>query len=297
MDKWTEMRVFVESVRRGSFSAAGRSLDLSPSAVSKLLSRLEGRLGVRLLNRSTRRLSPTEGGRAYFDQCVEILADIERAEDSLTGFGHTPAGTLRINSTPGFAKHQLLPLILEFQARYPEITLELQLTGQSIDLVAENVDLAIRLGQLKDTSLVGIKLGVSRRIVCASPDYLARHGTPTTPSDLRAHNCLRLSTHEGFNRWRFSDSSGTQVIEANGNFVTDNVEALHAHALLGGGVGRLAAFMVAGDIACGRLVALLPDYDVEQQQIHAVYPHRKHLPAKVKVFLDFLAGKLATALG
>lgn len=297
MDKWTEMRVFVESVRRGSFSAAGRSLDLSPSAVSKLLSRLEGRLGVRLLNRSTRRLSPTEGGRAYFDQCVEILADIERAEDSLTGFGHIPAGTLRINSTPGFAKHQLLPLILEFQARYPEITLELQLTGQSIDLVAENVDLAIRLGQLKDTSLVGIKLGVSRRIVCASPDYLARHGTPTTPSDLSAHNCLRLSTHEGFNRWRFSDSSGTQVIEANGNFVTDNVEALHAHALLGGGVGRLAAFMVAGDIACGRLVALLPAYDVEQQQIHAVYPHRKHLPAKVKVFLDFLAGKLATALG
>lgn len=286
------MRVFVESVRRGSFSAAGRLLDLSPSAVSKLLSRLETRLGVRLLNRSTRRLSPTEGGRAYFEQCVDILAEIERAEDSLTGFGHIPAGTLRINSTHGFAKHQLVPLISEFQNLYPAITLELQLSGQAVDLVAENIDLAIRLGKLKDTTLVARKLGVSPRIVCASPSYIGRHGMPLIPSDLNDHNCLRLSTNEAFNRWDFTDASGTEIIEVKGNFVTDNVDVLHTHLQLGGGIGRLAAFMVVNDIASGTLVQLFPNYDIERQQIHAVYPHRKHVPAKVQAFLDFIANKL-----
>ncbi|PTU77734.1 LysR family transcriptional regulator [Pseudomonas indoloxydans] len=290
------MQVFVESVRRGSFSAAGRYLGLSPSAVSKLLSRLETRLGVRLLNRSTRTLSPTEGGRAYFVRCVEILAEIESAEDSLTGFGHVPVGTLRINSTPGFAKHQLLPLMPEFQGLYPELNLEFQLTGQAVDLIAENVDLAIRLGKLKDMSLVGRKLGESRRIVCASPSYLKKHGNPLTPSDLNDHNCLRLSTNEVFNRWSFTGTRGTEIVEVKGNFVTDNVDVLHEYVQLGGGIGRLSAFMVARDIARGQLVQLLPDYEIEQQQIHAVYPHRKHMPAKVKVFLDFLIDKLGSGI-
>lgn len=293
MDKWAEMRVFVESVRTGSFSAAGRQFDLSPSAVSKLLARLEARLGVRLLNRTTRSLKPTEGGREYFARCIEILADIEQAEDSLSDFGHLPSGTLCINSTAGFAKHQLLPLMVEFQALYPRLVVELQLTGQTVDLVAEGVDLAIRLGPLKETRLVGRKLGESRRVVCAAPDYLKRHGRPRKPVDLRDHHCLRLSTSETFNRWRFGSRHGIETIEARGSFVTDNVEALHEYALLGGGIARLSAFMVARDLECGRLAPLLSSYTTDPQQIHAVYPHRKHLPAKVKLFLAFLTDKLA----
>ncbi|QID19504.1 LysR family transcriptional regulator [Nitrogeniibacter mangrovi] len=293
MDKWTEMQVFVESVRQGSFSAAGRHLDLSPSAISKLLSRLESRLGVRLINRTTRALHLTEAGERYYPRCLEILADIEDAENALTGFVQAPAGTLRINSTPGFAKHQLLPLMPAFQARYPRVTLEFQLTGQAVDLVAEGVDLAIRLGELQDTSLVGRKLGQSRRVVCASPGYLATHGRPLTPSDLLQHECLRLSTSEVFNRWQFTSAAGTETVEAQGTFVTDNVDALHEYALLGGGIARLSMFMVARDIEAGRLVPLLTDYGIEKQLIHAVYPHRKHLPAKVRALLDYLTGQFS----
>ena len=289
MDKWTEMQVFVEAVRRGSFSAAGRQLDLSPSAVSKLLSRLESRLGVRLLHRTTRTLNLTEGGERYYARCQEILADIEDAEAALTGFVREPAGILRINSTPGFAKHQLLPLMPAFTARHPQLTLEFQLTGQAIDLIAEGVDVAIRLGALKDTSLVGRKLGESRRVVCASPGYLATHGTPRTPAELRQHDCLRLSTSDAFNQWQFSGPEGVELVEPRGRFVTDNVDALHEYALLGGGIARLSLFMVARDIEAGRLVPLLTSYGIEHQQIHAVYPHRKHLPAKVRALMDYLS--------
>lgn len=293
MDKWTEMQVFVESVRRGSFSSAGRSLDLSPSAVSKLLSRLESRLGVRLLNRTTRSLSLTEAGQIYLQRCIDILDDIEDAEDLLTGFGREATGTLRINSTPGFAKHQLLPLMPEFQSLYPRLTVEFQLTGQAVDLIGEGVDVAIRLGALKDTSLVGRKLGESHRLVCASPAYLELHGEPSRPSELLEHDCLRLSTNEVFNQWRFRRGEKIEQIDVKGRFITDNVDALHEYALLGGGIARLSVFMVGRDIEEGRLVQLLGDYEIERQQIHAVYPHRKHMPGKVKALLEFLHSKFS----
>lgn len=287
------MQVFVEAVRRGSFSAAGRHLDLSPSAVSKLLSGLEARLGVRLLNRTTRTLSLTEGGAIYFRRCVEIIGDIESAEAALTGLAQMPTGTLRVNATPGFAKHQLLPLMDDFHARHPELTLELQLTGQAIDLVTDRVDIAIRLGPLKDSSLVKRKLGESRRLVCAAPSYLKRHGKPSKPSDLHSHNCLRLSTSDTFNQWRFAGRHGSERIDVKGHFVTDNVDALHEYALLGGGIARLSTFMIGRDIERGSLVPVLTKYGIERQLIHAVYPHRKHLPAKVRVFLDFLAERFS----
>ncbi|QAZ40998.1 LysR family transcriptional regulator [Methylibium sp. Pch-M] len=293
MDKWTEMQVFAESVKRGSFSAAGRQLNLSPSAISKLLSRLESRLGVRLINRTTRSLSLTEGGERYFKRCLEILTDIESAEDSLTSFVREPTGTLRINSTQGFAKHQLLEVMAEFQERYPRLTLELQITGQAVDLIDEGVDLAIRLGELRDTSLVGRKLGESRRLVCASPQYLKARGRPTRPSDLLDHDCLRLSTSDLFNQWHFSSATGPELVNVQGHFVTDNVDVLHEYARLGGGIVRLSAFMVAKDIAAGRLEPLLTDYHIERQLIYAVYPHRRHLPAKVRVLLEYLTEKFS----
>ncbi len=288
MDQLGEMRVFAAAVRHGSFSAAGRQLNLSPSAVSKLVTRLEARLGVRLLNRTTRTLGPTEAGQQFFQRCQDILADVEDAEDALGDDGRSPRGTLRINSTPGFAQHQLLPLLVAFQQRHPQLRLELHLTGQAVDLVAERVDLAIRLGALKETSLIARPLGDSRRLVCASPAYLERHGTPCVPDDLRAHNCLRLSTSRSFNQWHFATPDGEVTVEADGGFVTDNVEALYGYALEGGGIARLAGFMVQPAIDDGRLVPLLQPFAVARQQIHLLYPHRKHLARKVTVFVDFL---------
>lgn len=291
MDKWTEMQVFTEAVKRGGFSAAGRQLNLSPSAVSKLVSRLESRLGVRLFNRTTRTLNLTEGGQIFFKRCIEILEDVEDAETSITGFGHVPKGVLRINSTPGFVKHQLLPIMAEFQQLYPQLVVEFQLTGQSIDLIGEGVDLAVRLGVLKDTSLVARKLGESQRIVCASPDYLETHGIPSTPIALLQFNCLRLSTSDDFNHWEFYSDEKEESIEVNGHFITDNVDALYEYALLGGGIVRLSGFMIGEDIKAGRLVPILQNYSIKKQQIHAIFPHRKYLPAKVRVLLDFLLKK------
>lgn len=291
VDKWTEMHVFTEAVKRRGFSAAGRQLNLSPSAVSKLVSRLEQRVGVRLLNRTTRQISLTEAGQIYFTRCLEILAEIEDAEESLTDYGQVPTGTLRINSTPGFAKHQLLPLMREFQDLFPQLIVEFQLTGQWVDLIDEGADLAIRLGALRDTSMIAHKLGESERIVCASPDYLKRHGVPQQPSELADHNCLRLSTRDGFNRWAFRSGDEVTSIDVTGLFVTDNVDALHDYALLGGGVVRLSGFMVGDDIEAGRLIPVLQDYATDKQIISAVFPHRKHLPAKVRALLDFLSAK------
>ncbi|MEH6626695.1 MAG: LysR family transcriptional regulator [Motiliproteus sp.] len=295
MDKWGEMQVFVACVKQGSFSAAGRSLELSPSAVSKLISRLENRLGVRLLNRTTRSLSLTEAGHAFYQRCLEILTELDEAEAELTDYGQSPKGVLKVNCSPGFATHQLLPVLPQFQQQYPDLTVELQLTGQAVDLVTEGVDVSIRLGQLQDTSLVARKLGECSRIICASAGYIQQYGKPNTPQDLYQFNCLRLSTREIFNQWLFSVEGQDQLIRVKGNFVTDNVEALLQQVLAGQGIARLSGFMVSREIAAGRLVPLLQDYKTERQQVHAVYPHRKFLAVKVRVFVDFLLQTFETA--
>jgi len=288
LDKLGEMQVFVAAVKSGSFSAAGRQLELSPSTVSKLITRMESRLGARLLNRTTRTLSLTEGGQLYFRRCLDILQDIDAADDALSGLGQVPKGLLRINSSAGFARHQLLPVLPIFQARYPQIELELQLSGLSVDLIGERVDVAIRLGVLEDTSLVARKVGESQRIVCASPAYLAAQGTPERPADLLEHNCLRLSTSDAFNRWQFERDGQRETIDIGRGFRTDNVEALYQYALLGGGIVRLSSFMVGEALATGQLQPLLTEYRTDNQQIHALYGHRKYLAAKIRVFVDFL---------
>lgn len=298
MDRLTEMITFREVAQRGGFSAAARQLKLSPSAVSKLISRLEARLGVRLLNRTTRQVKPTEGGEAFLQRCILILDEIESAEDLLAGYGREPRGMLTVNCTADFARYCLLPLLPHFKALYPQLKLTLQVSGATVDLVAEGVDVAVRMGELRDTSLVARKLFSSPRIICASPDYLAAHGVPEKISDLEKHNCLRMSTAPGFNRWGLTSSRGRQIISVNGDFQADKVDLLHQHALLGGGLVRLAAFMVAEDIAAGRLVRVLDGYNREVQEVHALYLHRRHLPEKIRVFVDYLLEYLPhSALG
>ncbi|NIB43077.1 LysR family transcriptional regulator [Pseudomaricurvus alkylphenolicus] len=288
MDKLTEMSVFVEVARAGSFSAAARVLKLSPSAVSKLVTRLEHRLGTRLFNRTTRQVKLTEAGEAYLQRCVSILDQIDDAEELLAGFGREPRGLLTVNSTADFAKYCLVPVMPLFRAQFPQLKFSLQITPVMVDLVAEGVDVALRMGELKDSSLVARKLCESRRIICASPDYLAIYGEPKKAADLRDHNCLTMSGAPTFNQWTLKTSKGRETIQVDGDFIADKVDMLHQHALQGGGLVRLAEFTVEADIAAGRLVPVLERCNQEVQEVHAVYPHREHLPSKVRVFIDFL---------
>jgi len=291
MDKMTEMTVFTEVARQRSFSAAATKLQLSPSAVSKLITRMEARLGSRLLNRTTRKLSLTEGGQLFLSRCLAIIEQVDDAEELLTGYYREPKGKLRVTSSPGFAKHQLLPLIPDFITKYPAVEIDLQLTGETIDLISGEIDLAIRLGNLTDSTHVARKLGESRRIICASPAYLANNGTPQTPDELEQHNCLTTSTSAAFNQWRFHTNKKEDAISVSGNVTSDTVDSLHDLALRGVGIVRLAEFMVGQDIQQGHLISLLEDYNHELQPVHAVYAHRDHLPAKVRAFIDFLLSR------
>lgn len=290
MDKSQEMAMFVRTVAEGSFSAAARALKLTPSAVSKQVSRLEDRLGARLLNRTTRSLSLTGEGRAFHARCVQILAEIEEAETAVTELHAAPRGTLRINATVAFMNHQVMPLLPEFLERYPELHFDLMLTDRHVDLVDEGVDVAIRFGRLAESTLIARKLADSRRVICAAPAYLARHGTPRTPADLAAHNCLTLSTRPEFNVWEFGPRPD-QHLRVDGNFEVNQADALYDACLAGIGLARVATYLVDADIKAGRLVPVLTEHLKEATSIYIAYPHRRHLSPKVRAFVDFLVAK------
>ena len=292
MDKATQMMVFVRTVDGGSFSAAARSLDLTPSSVSRQISLLEDRLGARLLNRSTRRLSLTEAGQTYYEHCARIIAEMDDADEAVSSLQGAVRGTLRVTATVAFARIQVVPLVPEFLDRYPDLTLQLELTDRRVDLIEEGVDAAIRLSeQLAEPSIVARKLAPNRRIVCATPGYLAAHGTPRTPDDLKRHNCLHMYTLAQFNEWEFEDPDGVHMIRVNGRFRANTADALYQAVLAGVGVGRLATFLVGGDIKAGRLVPLLPTFTHEKSAIYVLYPHRRNLAPKVRAFVDFLVEK------
>lgn len=289
MERRDEMAVFVRVVEDESFSAAARDLGMTPSAVSKLIGRLEDRLGVRLINRTTRRLSLTEEGHAFYQRCGPILADIEEAERAVTELHAEPRGLLKINSSTAFAQYQVVPLIPDFLARFPDLRIQLMMTDSLVNLVEEGVDVAIRIGALEDSSLIARKLADVRRTVVASPDYLQRHGAPTSPDDLDRHKCLKLSFETSLNRWEFQGPDGPRVVRVAGSFEANNAVVLHEAALAGLGLFRAADFVVGPDIEAGRLVPVLQDFEVEARApIHAVYPHARHLSPKVRAFVDLL---------
>ena len=288
------MILFVETVDHGNFSAAARSLSLSPSAVSRQIRRLEDRLGVRLLNRSTRSITLTDEGRALYERCAPIAAEIAQAEEMVTSMGGEVQGVLRVTATVAFAKAHLLPLFPEFLRRHPKLNLALELTDRPVDLVEEGIDVAIRFTeQIADLSVVARKLVNNKRVVCAAPAYLETHGTPQTPEDLLRHNCLRLSTVSQFNDWEFDGPEGKRVLRVTGNFQANSADAVY-HALLAGvGVARLSTYLVGEDIRAGRLIRLLPDYTYEKADLLAIYPDRRNLSPKVRAFVDFLTERFA----
>lgn len=290
MDRYGEMQAFIQVVDQGGFTEAARHLHLSPSAVSKLIGRLEDRLGARLLQRTTRRVSLTAEGRVYADQVREILADIDAVEASVGGAEAEPRGPLRINVAHGFGMTQIVPLIPGFLARYPKVDVQITFADQVVDLVAEGEDLGIRTGHLSDDTLIARKLGEHRRIICAAPAYLEKYGTPQTPADLAHHNCLLFDGPEGLNEWPFRKPDGSiERLPIRGNFRSSNGDAIFRLLMAGVGLCYAADFGIKKQIESGELVAVLTDHTADiLRPIHVVYPARKHLAAKVRAFADYL---------
>ena len=290
LDKLIAMTVFARVVEARGFSAGARALEMSPSAVSKQIARLEESLGVQLFYRSTRRVTLTEAGRAYHERCIRIFDEIADAEAATTALNAEPRGTLRIAATVSFGRVEILPRIDAFMRRHPELSIECELTDRHVDLVEDGIDVAVQWReQVDDPDIVARKLCVNRRIICAAPRYIRHHGMPQRPEDLRAHNCLTLSALDEFNDWAFEDADqGHRVLRVHGNFRANTVDGLYGAALAGLGVARLSTWLVAPDIEAGRLVPVLPDYRHDYSAFYILYPHRRHLSTKVRAFVDFL---------
>ena len=296
MSSPSDMTAFVRAVELGGFSTAARDLGLTPSAISKLVTRLEDRLGVRLRNRTTRRLALTPEGEAYFHRSQRILSDILEAENEVARFRAEPKGLLRVNVGTAFGMHQLAPALPDFLARHPEMRVELTITDRVVDLIEEGADIAIRLGALGDSSLVARKVCELERVVCAAPAYLRRHGTPKEPEDLLAHNCLAVDYAPNLRRWPFETNGGVKHVEVAGNVSANNADALLALALLGVGVIRLSDAIVGEALRDGRLVALLADvHHSEPLPLHAVYPQGRHRSPRVAAMVDFLVERFSGA--
>ena len=296
MSSPSDMCAFVRTVELGGFSMAARELGLTPSAISKLVTRLEGRLGVRLLNRTTRRLALTPEGEAYFERSQRILADISDAENEVARFRAQPKGELRINVGTAFGLHQLAPALPEFLARNPEVQVELTLTDRVVDLIEEGADLGIRLGTLTDSSLIARRICELERVVCASPAYLKKHGTPRKPQDLLKHNCLSVAYAPSLQRWPFAAKDGVEHIEVAGSASANSAEALLQLALVGLGIIRLSEVIVGEAIREGKLVPLLQEvHHSEPLPLHAVYPQGRHRSPKVAAMVELLVERFGDA--
>lgn len=294
MDVTGDMRAFVSVVEQRSFAAAAEILGLTPSAVSKLVTRLEDRLGVQLLHRTTRRLSLSSEGEVYFARARQILADVEDAEAEVARSRGAPRGLLRVNTSNAFGIHQLAPALPEFMARYPEIRMDLAITDRVIDLTSDPVDVTVRAGHVGDVAMASRKVADFERVVCAAPSYLEQRGTPRTPADLARHTCIVMSS-QAPHRWPFRNGGEVDHVEIANVIAIDNSEAALQLALNGGGIIRLGDLLVAEFVTRGLLVPLLADmHHDEPLQLTALYREGRHRLPKVRVFLDFLEEKFAS---
>lgn len=294
MDRLTSMEIFARVAEADSFSAVARRLGLSKSAVSKHVMALENRLGARLLNRTTRRLSLTEAGAAYHERCMRIVADVEEAELLVTRLHSDPRGRLKVNAPMSFGQIHLAPAIPDFLALYPHVRVEMTLNDRIVELIDEGFDLAVRIGRLEDSSLIARLIARSPGVVCGAPGYFRRHGVPATPGDLSRHNCLIYSYASSGDTWQFTGPDGDESVRVNGNFWANNGDALRAAALRGLGVLMAPRFIVGEDLRSRALEAVLGDYGTLDPSIYAVYPHNRHVSAKLRVFVDFLVKRFGS---
>lgn len=295
MDPITDIAVFVRVAELGSFTRAAEALDLSKAAVSKSIGRLEKKLGARLLHRTTRKLTLTEAGDTFFRRGAAALADLNDAQQEVSQLSQVPRGLLRVTAPTYLGSVTLAPLLHEFQARYPEVSLDLNLNDARADLVQERFDVAVRMSTLTDSNLVSRRLAPCPIRIVASPDYLKRHGTPKSPADLRQHECLTYSISRTPNEWRLRAPNGRWVtVEVHGRLRCNNDFVIKQAVLDGLGIAFFPAFFVEKEIADGRLVRILKDCDGPAFFIQAVYASRHQLPLKVRVFVDFLVEKIGS---
>lgn len=288
------MTVFARVVEQGSFARAADKLDMSTSAVSRHVAELEAHLDTRLLNRTTRRLSLTESGQAFFERCVQLLADLDEAEETVTATTMVPRGTLRLTSSITFGVRHLAPAIAEFAAKQPQLGFDIELSDRAVDIVDEGLDLAVRIGGIGSQALIARRIATTRMVLCAAPSYVERRGRPTVPEDLAQHECLTYEYLAAGNLWRFRDRQGAEYgVRIGGRLHANNGRVLTALAVDGAGVLLEPDFIVAPEIRAGRLVRLLPDHTPPSSDIYAAYPSRRHLSAKVRAFVDFLTARFA----
>jgi DNA-binding transcriptional LysR family regulator len=286
------MEVFVRTVRCGSLSAAARTLEMTPAAVSYRLTTLEGSLGTRLLHRTTRRLTLTEDGRQYLAEAERMIGELERIDASVSRRDEVPQGTLKIAMPASFGRQHIAPLMPKFLKHYPALRLNMLLNDDMIDLLGQGVDMAVRICALEDSEFIASKLATDRRVVCASPEYIERHGKPNRPSDLADHNCLVL-TQQPY--WGFNGPEGHQRIKISGNFECNSGEVIREAAISGLGIALKATWDIARAIKTGRLKVLLEEYPVaSESSVWAIYPSRRNVPAKVTAFVAFMKQHFAS---
>lgn len=290
------MVIFTRVVETRSFTAAARGLDTTTSAVSKRIARLEERLGVRLVERTTRRVSPTDAGVAFYERCARILAEIDDAEVAVARFGREPRGTLRVSVPVIFGELHIAPLIPDFAARFPEVRLDMSLSDRLVNMLEEGFDMSVRISSMNDSALVARKLAGAAGVVVASPAYLREHGTPKTPSDLSAHECIRYSLLTAQRDWRFHVRGRDVSIPVRSRLIVNHGGAIREAAIAGLGLARLPHFAVAHALRDGHLVTVLDEFIKTDLGIFAVYPAGKQPRPTVRAFTDFLAAKLPARL-
>jgi DNA-binding transcriptional LysR family regulator len=293
MDRLMSLTVFGQVVEQGGFSAAGRHLNMSVTMVSNHIQALEDRLGVRLLNRTTRKVSLTDIGKEYYDRSRQVLMDLEEADEIANAQQATPQGQLRIYTGAVMARF-LSPVIGDYLTLYPKVAVELTAGEAMVNLIEQGYDLMVRTTPIQDSSLIIRRLASWRHVLCCAPSYLEKNPAPTKPSDLADHNCVRYSFYPYGAEWRFEGPDGGIVsAPVKGNLITNNAETLRAFALEGRGIFLAPSFMIADEIARGQVVRLLPDHRPVEFTINAIYANRAHLPAKIRLFLDMMAERFA----
>ena len=291
MDKLEAMNAFAKVVAAGSYAEAARRLGLTRSAVSKAVMELEQLLGARLLDRTTRRVTPTEAGLAYYERAAAILADVEETEIQISRLHDEPRGVLKINAPMSFGVMYLGEAVAKFMARYPELRIELVLNDRFIDPLEEGVDVTVRIGALADSSLIARHLAPARLALVASPEYLAGAGQPKSPVELRVHRCLAYGHMAAVHRWHLMQGSEAVTVQITSALCSNNGEVLRTAALAGNGIANLPTFLVGPDIASGKLVQVLPDNPPPELGIYALYAPNRYLAAKTRVFIDFVVAR------
>lgn len=295
MDKLEAMNAYAKVVALGSFAEAARALGLTRSAVSKAVMELEHLLGARLLDRTTRRVGPTEAGLAYYERCVDIVARVEETELQVSRLHDEPKGVLKVNAPVSFGVLHLAPAVAEFMGAHPDLAIELALSDRFVDPIEEGVDVTIRIARLADSSLVARRLAPARRVIVAAPAYLDRHGTPPRPEDLALHACLSYGHSTTLQRWRLTRDGASIDVAVGAAMCSNNGDVLRTAAIAGRGITLLPTFLVGADVAAGRLRTLLDDVPPSDLDIHALYAPNRYLAAKTRVFIDFLVARFGRA--